>query len=140
MPCYCDIPDENDQIEIERRCKVMMFFDACHISGNDFIPGPDINEDLCLLCKILTEDQMKKVLAIYDKIKWNHKNLYDWYIQHCIDDINNNMQHQNLELDEEEKELSDYLDKWCDDPKNQGRIKDIRDRIDRKLKEMEKDK
>ena len=28
MPCYCDIPDEEDKIKIEDRCKTRMYFDV----------------------------------------------------------------------------------------------------------------
>lgn len=96
MPCYCDTPDSDDQVEIERRCKENMYFDACSLltkeqaqecerRGVKAFPG-SFNEGLCKLCKVLTELQMKSVVAYYFQIKWPHKTLYDWYIQHCKDD------------------------------------------------------
>lgn len=97
MPCYCDIPDENDQIEIERRCKERMYFDAqlqltreqaqeCEKINLKQFPLGDVNYHLCKICKILTKEQMENVIAYYFQIKWPHKTLYDWYIKHCKDD------------------------------------------------------
>jgi hypothetical protein len=100
MPCYCDTPDDDDQIEIERRCKVNMYFDAqailthkqieeCDRRNLKQFPMDDINNHLCKICQILTKQQMESILAIYFLIKWKHKTLYDWYVQHCKDDENN---------------------------------------------------
>jgi hypothetical protein len=50
----------------------------------------EINERLCALCSILDKEQMEKIPAFYYQIKWKHKTLYDWYIQHCKDDIAHN--------------------------------------------------
>lgn len=97
MPCYCDIPEETDQIEIERRCKVNMYFDVQLLMTPDQrkiaeenkisqFPLPDVNSALCKLCNILKKEQMEQVPAYYYQIKWTHKKLYDWYIQHCKDD------------------------------------------------------
>jgi hypothetical protein len=101
MPCYCDIPNETDQIEIERRCKQRMYFDAATLLTNDQIdlcnkknisafPLPDVNTALCRLCSVLTQEQMEKVSAYYFGIKWRYKNLHGWYEQHCIDDTLHN--------------------------------------------------
>ncbi len=101
MPCYCDTPDEKDQIEIEKRCKDRMYFDLqqlltyeqakeCEKQNLKQFPTQNVNEQLCALCKIVTKDQMLKITAFYYQIKWDHKNLYDWYVQHCIDDKNFN--------------------------------------------------
>ena len=101
MPCYCDTPNEMDQIEIERRCKVNMYFDCqglltieqsnkCEQQNIPITPVPDVNTALCKICKILNEEQMKEISAYYFQIKWTHKTLYDWYIQHCKDDKENN--------------------------------------------------
>lgn len=100
MPCYCDIPDEDDQVEIERRCKERMYFDVQHVMTEEQIqksqqmnismfPLPDINTALCKLCSILDKDQLEKISAFQFQIKWKHKTLYDWYLQHCKDDIIN---------------------------------------------------
>lgn len=97
MPCYCDIPDNKDQAEIERRCKAKMYFDGCltltkeQIEKNEIklLPFPDENTALCNLCKILKKEQMEKVSAYYYQIKWDHKTLYDWYLQHLKDDMGN---------------------------------------------------
>jgi len=97
MPCYCDIPDEEDQVEIERRAKIRMYFDTqelltkeqieeCHKNNIGKFPMEDVNEKLCKLCKILTNEQMSKISAYQYMIKWKHKTLYDWHIQHCKDD------------------------------------------------------
>ena len=101
MPCYCDTPDENDQIEIQKRCKVRMYFDATAILTPENLdkaerinikisqlPLPDPNTALCNICKVLTQEQMKSITAFYYQIKWDYKNLYDWYKQHCKDDEN----------------------------------------------------
>lgn len=103
MPCYCDEPDESNQAEIERRCKENMYFDATAIlNAENFkkaeelgieikkFPLPDANTALCNICKVLTEEQMKSILAYYYQIKWEHKTLLDWYKQHCKDDIEHN--------------------------------------------------
>ena len=98
MPCYCDIPDENDQEEIERRCKVMMYLDAplimtkeqlqeCERQELKLFPFDHINDQLCKLCKIMSKEQMESIKAYYYEIKWSHKTLYDWHIQHCKDDM-----------------------------------------------------
>jgi len=96
MPCYCDIPDSDDQQEIERRCKTNMYFAATasltadQIEGNFIkaLPLPDVNICLCIVCKILTAEQMKGISADYYDIKWPHDTLYDWYLQHIEDDKN----------------------------------------------------
>ncbi len=97
MPCYCDIPDEKDQQTIERRCKVNMYFDAqanltdaqveeCEKLGLKQFPIGDINSLLCKMCTVLSDSQMKEISAYYYHIKWPHKTLYDWNIQHMKDD------------------------------------------------------
>ena len=98
MPYYYDTPDEEDQVEIERRAKVRMYFDAQEFltekqieecNKNNIMKFPiaqSINKSLCNMCKILTENQMKKIYAYPYIIKWKHKTLYDWHIQHCKDD------------------------------------------------------
>lgn len=97
MPCYCDTPDETDQVEIEKRCKVNMYFEAQSLlTGQQFeeckrldlrqFPMNDINKDLCRLCKVLTKEQMESIRAYWHQIKWDHKTLYDWHVQHCKDD------------------------------------------------------
>jgi hypothetical protein len=95
MPCYGDIPDESDQEEIERRCKIRMYFDAQGLltkeqaqekANLNVFPLENINEQLCKMCKILTKEQMKKISAYQYQIKWSHKTLYDWHVQHCKDD------------------------------------------------------
>jgi len=91
MPCYC---------EIERRCKERMYFDSqglltreqaqeCEKRHLKAFPMGNINDHLCKLCKVLTEEQMKKISAYQWLIKWSHKTLYDWHIQHCKDDDKN---------------------------------------------------
>lgn len=73
MPCYCDVPDESDQVEIEKRAKVRMYFDAVTMitaeqaENNDicFAPLPDENTALCKLCEILTDEQMKIISSYY---------------------------------------------------------------------------
>lgn len=102
MPCYCSQPDSFDQIEIERRCKVRMYFDAQDALNHQqieeaerqelkqFPTEEDLNDFLCKICKILTKTQMEKISAYYFEIEWSHKNLYDWHIQHCKDDIIHN--------------------------------------------------
>jgi hypothetical protein len=98
MPCYNDEPREDNQKEIERRCKVNMYFDAislitkkqaieCEKRNLKQFPLGNINEHLCKLCNVLNKDQMEQVLAYYYQIEWSHKTLYDWHIQHCADDI-----------------------------------------------------
>lgn len=100
MPCYCDIPDAEDQVEIERRCKVNMYFDVQSLMTKEQVkksnemeismfPLPDVNTALCQLCSILDKDQMEKISAYWNDIKWPHKTLYDWYVQHCKDDLAN---------------------------------------------------
>lgn len=100
MPCYCDIPDNDDQEEVERRCKERMYFDSqglltkeqvqeCEKRHLKAFPMGDINDHLCKLCKVLTEEQMKQIRAYQCQIKWSHKTLYDWHIQHCKDDKKN---------------------------------------------------
>lgn len=97
MPCYCDYPAEEDQIEIERRAKVRMYFDAqslltkeqaheCENNNLKQFPIGNVNEHLCKLCKILTKDQMCNISAYHYMIKWDHKTLYDWHLKHCKDD------------------------------------------------------
>lgn len=101
MPCYCDTPDSENQAEIEKRCKRIMYFDLIEIltdeqkdigteKGIKFFPQGDLNEHLCKICKIATREQMKEISAYYYDIEWPHKTLYDWHIQHCKDDINFN--------------------------------------------------
>ena len=101
MPCYCDTPDEENQVEIENRCKTNMYFDSqtlltkeqvkeCNEKGIKKFPMEDINKQLCQICKILTKEQMDKISAHYYQIKWSHKTLYDWHLQHCIDDNKHN--------------------------------------------------
>jgi len=91
------MPDEDDQVEIERRCKERMYFDAQYCLTREQVkeaerqqlkqfPIGNVNEHLCKICKILTKEQMEKVGAHYYQIKWAHKTLYDWHIQHCKDD------------------------------------------------------
>lgn len=98
MPCYCDIPNDEDQVEIEKRAKTRMYFDALWLLTPEQIedsikinipqvPVPDPNTALCKLCSILTKEQMKMIDAYYFQIKWAHKTLYDWYIKHCEDDL-----------------------------------------------------
>lgn len=98
MPCYCDIPDADDQKEIQRRAKTTMYFDATailtkeQIANNKIgvVPYPDPNTALCNLCKILTEEQMKSIPAnLYFQIKWPYKTLYEWHLKHVQDDENN---------------------------------------------------
>lgn len=101
MPCYCGTPDESDQATIEKRCKDRMYFDAqglltreqadeCEKRNLKQFPIGDVNEHLCKLCKILTKEQMELISAYHYQIKWQHKNLYDWHVQHCKDDIEHN--------------------------------------------------
>lgn len=100
MPCYCDTPDESNQVEIEKRCKREMYFHATGILKKENLikaaqlgieicqfPLPDPNTALCNICKVLSEEQMLRIPAYYYKIKWQHKNLWDWYQQHCKDDV-----------------------------------------------------
>ncbi len=98
MPCYCDTPDSDNQVEIEKRCKANMYFEAVHCLTREQaqeaekrelkqFPLDDVNFDLCQICKILTEDQLKSISAYYYNIAWVHKTLYDWYAQHVIDDF-----------------------------------------------------
>jgi hypothetical protein len=100
MPCYCDSPDDNDQSEIERRGKVRMYFDVQDLMTKEQIeksqqakismfPLPDVNTALCKLCSLLDPEQMKRITAYYWQIKWPHKTLHDWYVQHCKDDLMN---------------------------------------------------
>lgn len=97
MPCYCDSPEENDQKEIEKRCKARMYFDVQDLMTDEQIkkshelkigkfPLPDVNTALCKLCSILNKEQMEQIKAYYWQIKWEHKTLYDWYVKHCQDD------------------------------------------------------
>lgn len=101
MPCYCDTPNSKDQAEIERRCKVGMYFAVQGLmskkqikKANEFnigqFPGEDVNQALCNICKLMTENQLKKVSAYYYEIKWPHKTLYDWYVTHVADDKEHN--------------------------------------------------
>jgi hypothetical protein len=105
MPCYCDIPDEENQAEIEKRCKINMYFDAqyiltkeqvaeCEKRGLKRFPLDDVNDHLCKICKVLTEEQMKEIGAYYFQIKWPHKTLYDWYLKHIEDDNSNKKSRQ----------------------------------------------
>lgn len=98
MPCYCSMPEETDQEEIERRAKERMYFDSvniltreqaqeCEKRGLKQFPMLGINDHLCKICKVLTDEQMKNISAYYFDIKWPHESLYDWHIQHCKDDI-----------------------------------------------------
>lgn len=77
--------------EIEKRCKVRMYFEAqdlltmaqlieCENIGLQKFPVGDVNTHLRKLCKILTKKQMKKVSASYFQLTWSHKTLFDWYI------------------------------------------------------------
>lgn len=97
MLCYCNIPDSKNQAEIEERCKTNMYFDAqqqltrdqaieCGKRDLKQFPMGDINDHLCKLCKVLTKEQMEHVAAYYYQIEWKHKTLYDWHLQHCVDD------------------------------------------------------
>lgn len=97
MPCYCDTPDAHDQIEIERRAKERMYFDAqnvltqeqlkeCGKRGLKLVPLGDLNDHLCKLCKVLTDEQMQQISAYGWNIKWPHKTLYDWHLKHIEDD------------------------------------------------------
>ena len=97
MPCYNDCPDEDDQVEIERRAKERMYSDSqglitreqareCEKRGLKLFPLEDINDHLCKLCKVLTQEQMESITAYMYMIKWPHKTLYDWHEQHCKDD------------------------------------------------------
>jgi hypothetical protein len=101
MPCYCDIPEEDDQVEIERRAKERMYFDVqsfmtkkqvmkSHKLKISMFPLPDVNTALCKLCCILDKKTMEKVSAYQYQIKWSHKTLWDWYVQHCKDDRKHN--------------------------------------------------
>ena len=101
MPCYCDTPDSDDQVEIERRCKFNMYQNAIYSLTREqaqeaerlelkMFPIGNANEHLCKICKLLTKDQMQKVSAYYYDIKWPHKTLYDWHVQHCLDDLRHN--------------------------------------------------
>ena len=107
MPCYCDIPDENDQAEIERRCKERMYFDSqrlltreqareCEKRHLKAFPMGDLNDHLCKICKVLTKEQMEQISAYYWLIKWKHKTLYDWHVQHCKDDEENEREDNNI--------------------------------------------
>jgi len=97
MPCYCDTPEEEEQIEIERRCKERMYFDSksllsreqlqeCARRAVNQFPIGDVNDQLCKLCQVLTKEQMEKISAFYFNIEWDHKTLYDWYMKHIEDD------------------------------------------------------
>jgi hypothetical protein len=105
MACYCDTPEEDDQKEIENRCKVRMYFDAVDSQFTreqyeeakkkniKLIPGfddEDINSNLCKICSILTKEQMENISAFYYQIKWPHETLYDWYVKHIEDDRKHN--------------------------------------------------
>lgn len=101
MPCYCDTPDADDQVEIERRAKERMYFDAQTILTNEQIeecakrglnqfPMGDLNDHLCKLCKVLTDEQMKEISAYQWNIKWSHKTLHDWHLKHLEDDRKSN--------------------------------------------------
>jgi hypothetical protein len=97
MPCYCDTPDEENQAEIEKRCKMTMYLDApltmtkeqlqeCEKINIKMFPIDNINDQLCKICKIMTKEQMEKISAFYYQIKWPHRTLYDWHLQHCKED------------------------------------------------------
>lgn len=103
MPCYCDIPDECDQAEIQKRVKTRMYFDAISTLNSENlykaklldikicqVPLPDPNTALCNICKVLIQEQMQRISAYYYQIKWEHRTLWDWYQQHCKDDLENN--------------------------------------------------
>jgi hypothetical protein len=101
MACYCSTPDSDDQVEIERRCKVRMYFDVQEVMTVQQIdksiemkiskfPLDNENTRLCQLCSILDKETMEKVSAWCYDIKWEYETLYDWYIQHCKDDNLNN--------------------------------------------------
>ncbi len=101
MACYCDSPESTDQKEIEKRCKERMYFDAqslltreqareCEKRNLKQFPLGDINDHLCKLCKVLTEDQMKTISSDYWGIEWPHKNMNEWHIKHCQDDKQHN--------------------------------------------------
>lgn len=103
MPCYCDVPNESDQVEIQRRCKVGMYFDALGILNSYNLekaklldvkitstPVPDPNTALCNICKVLSKEQMQSITAFYHQIKWEYKSLWNWYQQHCKDDFEKN--------------------------------------------------
>jgi hypothetical protein len=106
-PCYCDTPDENDQEKIEFRCKERMYFDAQEILTREQVkecekrnikqfPIGDVNENLCKICQVLTKEQMEKISAYYNMIKWEHKTLYDWFVKHCKDDEEFNREKFNV--------------------------------------------
>lgn len=102
IPCYCDTPDKDDQITIQKRCRVRMYFDAVASLTKEQVikienttklsqfPIGDCNECLCKLCQFLEEEQMKNISVFYYNIEWPHKTLYDWYVQHLKDDKDNN--------------------------------------------------
>jgi len=101
MPCYCHTPDSSGQKEIEERCKARMYFlaqsvltkdqiEECKKNNLKMIPMENVNDHLCKICKILTEEQMKKISAFYFQIEWPHNNLWEWHLKHCEDDKINN--------------------------------------------------
>lgn len=89
--------NEEEQAEIERRCKLRMYFGCQAIltkeqmssekhKNLEMFPFDPINTMLCTVCSIMTEEQMKNISAWHYNIKWTHRTLHDWYIQHCKDD------------------------------------------------------
>ena len=101
MPCYCDTPDSSDQAKIENACKKRMYFHAqsvltlkqeceCEKRNLKQFPMDNVNDHLCKICKVLTEEQMKSISAFYDRIEWPHENLFEWHLKHCQDDIEHN--------------------------------------------------
>lgn len=111
MPCFCNIPYEGSQIGIERLSKIRMYIKAKSVLtkeqlkkfGNVEIEKLSIihvNEQLCKICKVLTENQMRHISAYYWQIRWPHETLYDWYIQHCKDDekFNKSLLEKNMKV------------------------------------------
>jgi hypothetical protein len=93
----CDIPDFNDQLQFELRCKNNMYHKAINSMTEEQIrkynelnirvfPLPEPTISLCKLCSILDKEQMEKISAFFPEIEWKHKTLHDWYVQHCRDD------------------------------------------------------
>lgn len=90
MARYWNSPDERCEEEIQRRNKIRMYFDALmflgvgEITNNNNIyslPLPDPNTALCNLCKMLTDEDMKKIPAAHYQVKWPYKTLFDWYYE-----------------------------------------------------------
>lgn len=103
MPCFFRFASQFDQNEIEKHAKESMYFYAqvqlypeqlkeFEALGLPKFSEKNLHEDLCKLCTILTEFQMKNVSAYYHQIKWAHETLHDWYMQHQKDD----KYHQNF--------------------------------------------